>query len=132
MLNRSLMRWKTTHSTGTNNNLINVADTMPQTTTGPTATHLAAPAPEANSNGITPRINERAVIITARNRSLAASNAAASIPKMASRRVLANSTIKIALWDAKPINMTNPILAYRLLSSVGSSIVRRRYPFSTV
>jgi hypothetical protein len=55
---------------------MNVAATMPPNTTKPTDTRLAAPAPEATISGETPRMKDRAVIITARNLSRAASIAA--------------------------------------------------------
>ena len=56
-----------------------VAASMPQKTTNPTETRLAAPAPVAKINGDTPRMNDSAVIITARKRRRAASRAVASM-----------------------------------------------------
>ena len=74
-------------------------------------TRLAAPAPLAMISGETPRINDRAVIITARKRNRAASRAAFLVSNPASRRTLANSTIRIALLADSPISITMPIWA---------------------
>ena len=62
----------------------------------------------AITKGITPRIKEIAVIKTARNLRRAAIKAASRIVSPASRFSLANSTIRIAVFEAKPKSRTIP------------------------
>ena len=64
---------------GTTIKLSKVAATIPPNTVVPRICRDAEPAPEAINNGITPRINESAVINTARNRSFTDSTAESKI-----------------------------------------------------
>ena len=85
-----------------------VAKSMPENVVTPIARRLAEPAPEATTNGHTPKMNDHAVIKTARNRKLAAVTADSYTDFPLARCSLANSTIKMAFLLAKPINMINP------------------------
>ena len=60
----------------------------------------------AATSGSTPRMNDSAVIITARKRSRAALTATSAAGVPASRRTFANSTIRIAFLLASPISIT--------------------------
>ena len=88
-----------------------VADNMPHSTVMPMDTREAAPAPEAVTNGTTPRINAKDVMMMGRRRSLAAPTAAVIASSPCSCFILANSTIKIAFLAARPISNTMPICA---------------------
>ena len=68
-----------------------------------------APAPVASIIGMTPIINDTAVIITARKRRDAPSLAASTIVIPSMRRARANSTIRIAFLAASAISNTRPI-----------------------
>ncbi len=57
------------------------------------------------------------VIITARNRVRAPSTAASRMLSPASRRSLANSTIRMPFFAASAISTTSPICAYRSSAS---------------
>ena len=73
-------------------------------------TRLAAPAPVAITSGKTPVAKESVVIITGWKRSLAAfTTASCSSILLRSRRFLANSTIRIAVFAAMPMSSTSPI-----------------------
>jgi len=84
------------YSIGTASRLMTVEISMPAKTVVPMTRRLMAPAPVATIRGITPRMKEKAVIRTARNRRRAASMAASKMEQFfSSRCVLANSTIRM-------------------------------------
>src|SRR5690606_1019105 len=78
-----------------------------------------APAPVDNINGMIPKIKAKDVMIMGRNLSFTASRVASSNGIPISTRSFANSTIKIAFLEARPIIVTKPICAYILLSNAG-------------
>ncbi len=93
-----------------------LAANMPPITVKPITWREAAPAPLALASGTQPKINAKLVIKIGRSRNLAASNAASKIGLPSSTPRFANSTIKIAFFALKPINITKPICAYTLFS----------------
>lgn len=76
----------------------------------PMAFWAAEPAPVAIARGTTPRIKASDVMIIGRRRSRAASSVASKSPMPLSMRSLANSTIRIAFFAAKPIVVSKPTL----------------------
>ena len=60
------------------------------------------------ASGVTPKPNASEVMMIGRNRNLAASIVASNTPLPASCRSLANSTIRIAFFDASPIVVSRP------------------------
>ena len=66
-------------------------------------------APVAMSSGMTPGMNEKAVMSTARKRTRVASTAASAIVRPPSRSTLANSTMRIAVFVEMPMSSTTPI-----------------------
>ncbi|STT68126.1 Uncharacterised protein [Klebsiella pneumoniae subsp. rhinoscleromatis] len=86
-----------------------VATSIPLNTVVPMIRRLCAPAPVASIIGMMPIINDTAVIITARKRRVAPSRAASTIDSPSSRRLRANSTIRIAFFAARAISSTRPI-----------------------
>ena len=86
-----------------------VASSIPPKTAVPNETRLAAPAPVAMTSGMTPRIKLNAVIRMARKRSVDAAVAASKAVLPSWLSWFANSTMRIALLDASPINSTSPI-----------------------
>ena len=86
-----------------------MAKAMPPATAVPTDHRPSWPAPEANTSGITPRMNASDVIRIGLSRMRAASIAASVIDWPRSRNCSANSTMRIAFLAASPISMTRPI-----------------------
>ena len=86
-----------------------VAASIPPITTVPRIRRETAPAPEANHNGVDPRIKAKLVMRIGRKRILAPVRAASmrGFPFSYSKR--ANSTIRIAFLAANPMSMTSPI-----------------------
>jgi hypothetical protein len=84
---------------------------MPPNTGVPTAWRVAAPAPCAMTRGKSPKMKAKLVIITGRNRKLAASMAAATMSLPCSRCSTANATIRMPFLAASAISTTNPICA---------------------
>jgi hypothetical protein len=103
-----------TKSIGTSRTPRMVAISMPENTATPMTFRASAPAPVARTSGTTPRMNANAVIRIGRNRSLADSSAALRASLPCSRSILANSTIRIAFFAARPISMISPICAKML------------------
>ena len=81
---------------------------MPPKTASPIEIRLAAPAPLDNTNGMTPSTNEIAVMITALNLNSAPCIVASKIDLPSSLNCLENSTIKMAFFEASPINIIKP------------------------
>ena len=94
-----------------------LAASIPANTGVPTARRLTCAAPLAVTSGTRPRMNAMLVIITARNRVFAPNCAASEIDSPASRRSLANSTIRMPFFAASAISTTRPICAYRSSAS---------------
>ena len=88
-----------------------VAASMPLITTVPRMRREAAPAPVAIHSGRQPKMKANDVIRIGRSRTLAPSSAAVTASAPASRRALANSTIRIAFFAARPISITIPTWA---------------------
>lgn len=87
------------------------AASMPPATPVPTARRLSMPAPSAVTSGISPTMKAKLVIITARKRVRAPSTAASTMVAPFSRWNFANSTIRIAFFEASAIKTTRPIWA---------------------
>src|SRR5690606_1606963 len=98
---------------------IKVAAPIPPNTVQPIVWRENAPAPVDIIRGIIPKINAKDVIMIGLSRNFTASKVASNSGIPMSTRSLANSTIKIAFLQAKPIIVTNPICAYMLLSNAG-------------
>ena len=83
---------------------------MPAMTAVPRIRREAAPAPAAVQSGTHPRMKAKEVMRMGRSRSLAPSSAAAtrSFPSC-SCCILANSTIRMAFFAARPMSITRPI-----------------------
>ena len=84
---------------------------IPANTGVPTSRRLISAAPWAITSGTRPRMNATDVIITARNRARAPLTAASRMLSPASRRSLANSTIRMPFFAASAISTTRPICA---------------------
>ena len=83
-------------------------------TTVPSVLRAVAPDPDANHNGMQPRMKANDVIRIGRNR-MAAPVCAASMSDLPfSNSVFANATIKIAFFAASPMSMIKPICANTL------------------
>ena len=82
---------------------------MPPTTAAPIERWLAAPGPDAYSSGSVPSTKAAPVITIARNRSLAASTAAAEASAPSRLRCNAKSTIRIELLQDIANSSTTPI-----------------------
>ncbi len=89
---------------------------IPENTTMPITLRASAPAPDAVSNGTTPRMKAKAVIRIGRSRSLAAPSAASYRLLPCSCSTLANSTMRIAFLAARPMSMMRPICANTLFT----------------
>ncbi len=89
---------------------------MPENTTMPITLRASAPAPDAVSSGTTPRMKAKAVIRIGRSRSFAADSAASTRLLPCSCSTLANSTMRIAFFAARPISMIRPICANTLFT----------------
>ncbi len=92
-----------------------VATSIPLKTVIPITFLPSAPAPEAVSKGVTPRIKANAVIRIGLKRSFAADIAASKRGTPFSCSALANSTIRIAFLATSPMSNTSPICAKTLL-----------------
>src|SRR5690606_17494909 len=88
-----------------------VAPTIPPRMVTPIAWPAPAPAPVAIASGRMPKMKPSAVISTARSLCSAPDRAALAIERPSSRRSLANSTIRIAFFEASPIKSTMAICA---------------------
>src|SRR5690606_14131750 len=106
----------TTKKVGTKSTASGVAASMPPSTPRPTAFWLAAPAPLAITRGTTPRMKANEVIRIGRKRSRAASMADSARPAPLAYRSLANATIRMAFFAARPITVTIPPMKYTSLS----------------
>jgi len=86
-----------------------VAATMPEITVVPICRRERPPAPSAVQSGRSPKMNANEVIRTGRKRSLAPSSAASTSGRPFSSSPLANSTMRIAFFAARPMSITSPI-----------------------
>ena len=86
-----------------------VAASIPPNTPVPIERRAAAPAPVEITSGNTPRMNAMDVITIGRSRSRAPSSAASSTLIPSACFCAANSTIRMAFFDASPISTTRPI-----------------------
>ena len=86
-----------------------VAANIPTITTVPRIRREVAPAPEAIHNGADPKMKANEVIRMGRKRKRAPSSAASIKSRPFSNSALANSTIKIAFFAARPISTISPI-----------------------
>ena len=82
----------------------------------PSVWRSSAPAPTAQTSGVTPRMKAIEVIRIGRSRRCAASTAAAKRSRPASSSCLANSTIRMAFLAARPISTMKPTCVRILLS----------------
>ena len=83
---------------------------MPPITPVPIACRALAPAPLEIASGNTPMMKANEVIRIGRKRSLAASITASRSGLPCWRSAMANSTIRIAFFAARPITVIRPIL----------------------
>src|ERR1700722_6804147 len=97
-----------TKNTGTRKTANTVAVTIPPMTPVPIAVRPPAPAPVAVASGNTPRINANEVIRMGRRRCRAAATVASMSSIPWSWFSLANSTIRIAFFEARPTVVNNP------------------------
>ena len=101
-----------TNSIGIRKMASSVAASMPLITTVPRMRRDAAPDPSAIQSGTQPRMNANDVIRIGRSRSLRAlERRRHQVLALLRSRALANSTIRIAFFAARPISMTTPICA---------------------
>src|ERR1700712_3723342 len=105
-----------------------VAASIPPKTVQPIVLRATELAPVAKANGITPNIKAMDVIKIGRNRNFTESNVAAIIGMPLSTLSFANSTIKMAFFADKPINVIKPICAYTLLVSLGIKVKVKMAP----
>ena len=89
-----------------------VSASIPTITTVPSVRRAALPEPTAIHNGAQPKINAIEVIKSARRRSLIPSSAASIRLRPFSNSSLANSTIRMAFFAARPMSTIRPIWAY--------------------
>ena len=82
---------------------------IPNTTAAPRAMRLSAPAPVANSKGITPNTKAKDVIKIGLNRTCPASYAASLIEFPSALKSRANSTIRIPFFAERAISKIIPI-----------------------
>ena len=99
-----------------------VAASIPPNTVKPIVRLATAPAPVATTSGITPKINAIEVITIGRKRRLTASSVEVIRSSPRSTRTLANSTIRMAFFAARPISVIKPICAYTLLVRPGTQV----------
>ena len=92
-----------------------VAATMPPNTVNPIVRLATAPAPVANTSGITPRINAIDVISMGRKRRLTASRVDLMSSSPWSTRSLANSTIRMAFLAARPMRVDEAYLRIHIV-----------------
>ena len=88
-----------------------VAALMPNTTAVPSTRRAEAPAPLAVASGSEPKMKANEVIRMGRSRRRAPAIAASINGVPRSYSSLANSTMRIAFFAARPISMTSPICA---------------------
>ena len=98
-----------TKNSGTNTVAMKVAASMPPNTPVPIERRAAAPAPLANTRGVTPSTKASEVMTMGRKRRRAALRAASMGDMPAKKPCWANSTIRIAFLAASPISTTRPI-----------------------
>jgi hypothetical protein len=101
-----------TKNTGTSSTPSTVADTTPPSTATPIAFCAPAPAPLAIASGKTPSTNASEVITIGRSRIRDASIAASTAVLPCSCSSVANSTIRIAFFAARPIVASSPTWKY--------------------
>src|SRR5215207_6297950 len=89
-----------------------VAAIMPPATPVPTAMRLDAPAPRAISSGTMPSTNASDVMMIGRNRSFTAASVASIVLLPCASSSIANSTMRIAFFAARPMMVTSPTLKY--------------------
>ncbi len=93
-----------------------LAAAIPPITVVPMIWRATAPAPLAVHRGTHPRMKANEVIRIGRRRRRAPSRAASASGLPFSNSSLANSTIRIAFFAARPISITRPICEYTSLS----------------
>jgi hypothetical protein len=89
-----------------------VALSIPPATPVPTALRLAAPAPVAITSGTMPRMKASDVMMIGRSRSWTAFNVASMVLLPLASSSIANSTIRIAFFAARPMIVISPTLKY--------------------
>ena len=89
---------------------------MPQNTAMPIAWRISAPAPLENTSGTTPAMKAIDVIRIGRRRRRLASRAASITVRPWSSSSRANSTIRIAFFEASPTSTNRAIWVKTLLS----------------
>ena len=94
---------------GTKKIPIKLAASIPPITVVPMICRATDPAPVAVHNGTHPSMNAKDVIKIGRKRSRAPWSAASARGFPLSYSSLANSTIRIAFFAARPMSMTSPI-----------------------
>jgi len=87
-----------------------VAASIPPATPVPTAMRLAAPAPRATSRGTMPSTNASDVMMIGRSRSRTAASVASTVLLPCPSSSIANSTMRIAFFAARPMIVTSPTL----------------------
>ncbi len=88
-----------------------LAAAIPPMTAVPMTRLEIAPAPLAMASGTQPRMKAKEVIRIGRSRSFAPVSAASATGLPRSYSILANSTMRIAFFAARPMSMTRPIWA---------------------
>ena len=88
---------------------IPVAASIPPTTAVPMECRLADPAPVESIRGRHPRMKAREVMMMGRKRRCAASAAASKRLKPCWCRIRANSTMRMAFLEARPMRVTRAI-----------------------
>ena len=106
---RSANFCNTTKNEGTNRTARQVEANMPEATAMPSDLRALAPAPLASTNGITPRMKTKDVIMIGRKRDCAASMAASMMPLPAARPSRAISTMRMPFFAERAISRTSPI-----------------------
>ena len=95
-------------NTGTKKIANTVALSMPPITAVPIDVRLAAPAPVAMASGSVPNTKAIEVIRIGRRRSRAACKTASASDMPPSKNALANSTIRMAFFVARPMVVSRP------------------------
>ena len=90
---------------------IKLAASIPPMTHMPITRREIAPAPLARARGTQPRMKAKDVMRIGRRRSFAPVRAASITGRPLSYSILANSTMRIAFFAARPMSMTRPIWA---------------------
>ncbi len=99
-----------------------VAASIPPSTVQPMVERATLAAPVASASGNTPRIKASEVISIGRRRRLTASRVALITGIPLSTRSFANSTIRMAFFAERPINVIKPICAYTLFTDLGIKV----------